>query len=204
MAKDDHFGSLLTRAQASLSVDASEKAVGAIKSSLERVASELVLEWIVGERRFESPSQQTEDWIAFFYERLFFDEQPDAVRIYERFGLSLARANYIARSLRARRVAQWRNAAQKELAIQLQRHVAGAREAQKENQGHIQEFDVSLSPGAADELRVVYDRVSQFVAERERPKPPRPKPSFGNSRWVGVPADTLLLIMEALNKESKK
>jgi hypothetical protein len=57
---------------------------------------------------------------------------------------------------------------------------------------------VSLSPGGADELRVLYDRIAAFKPERERPKPPRAKPSFGNSRWLGVPAETLLQLLDDL------
>jgi hypothetical protein len=77
-------------------------------------------------------------------------------------------------------------------------HKAAALAATKEGQAHITEFDVSLSPGGADELRVLYDRIAAFKPERERPKPPRAKPSFGNSRWLGVPAETLLQLLDDL------
>jgi hypothetical protein len=102
--------------------------------------------------------------------------------------------------LRARRAAQWRQAARVELKTQLERHKAEAVDAEKEGQAHVTEFDVSLSPGAADELRVLYDRIAAFMPERERPKPPKAKPSFGNSRWLGVPAETLLQILDTLSK----
>jgi hypothetical protein len=112
--------------------------------------------------------------------------------------LSLPKAGYLARMLRARRAPQWRQAARVELKTQLERHKAAALAATKEGQAHITEFDVSLSPGGADELRVLYDRIAAFKPERERPKPPRAKPSFGNSRWLGVPAETLLQLLDDL------
>lgn len=77
--------------------------------------------WVVGEKRFESQSQQREYWLSRFYEEVFIDEQPDATRIYERFGMSLPRAGYLSRLLRARRIAQWRHAARLELKRQLER-----------------------------------------------------------------------------------
>lgn len=200
MAKpdDEVRKALLERALALLATDASAAAKKNLKSNLESLATTLLLEWIVGDRRFETQSQQTEYWLSRFYDGIFLDEQPDATRIYERFGLSLPRAGYLARLLRARRTSQWRQAAREELKVQLERYKARAEEAKKEGQGHVTEFDVSLSPGAADEMRVVYDRLAAFVAERERPKPPKAKPSFGNSRWLAVPAETLLSILEAL------
>lgn len=202
-AGDEALKALLERAQTVLSSDASTAAKKNVKANLEGLATTLLLEWLVGDKRFESQSQQTEYWLSRFYEELFTDEQPDATRIYERFAISLPRAGYIARLLRARRVSQWREAARAELKTQLERYKARAEEAKKDGQGHVTEFDVSLSPGAADELRVVYDRLAEFVPERERPKPPKAKPSFGNTRWLGVPADTLTMILDSFAKGEK-
>ena len=202
MAKpgDDGANTLLDRAQAALKLDASPAAQKLAKAKLKSLASTLLLEWLVGDRRFESQSEQVEYWLSRIYEEIFVDEQPDATRIYERFGVSLPRATYLARLLRARRAPQWRQAARVELKTQLERHKAAALNAKKEGQAHVTEFDVSVSPGAADELRVLYDRIAAFIPERERPKPPKAKPSFGNSRWLGVPAETLLQILETLAK----
>jgi hypothetical protein len=199
-AAEDPLEVLIDRAQATLVLDASGTAQKLAKTKLEGLAATLLLEWLVGDRRFESQSQQIEYWLSRFYEEIFIDEQPDAARIYERFAVSLPRAAYLARLLRARRAAQWRLAARKELKAQLERRKADAEQSKKDGQAHIDEFDVSLSPGAADELRVLYDRIAPFLPERERPKPPKPRPSFGNSRWLGVPAETLLLILNSLAK----
>src|SRR5262249_44818988 len=110
MAKpsDDTAKALLDRAHAALKLDASPAAHKLAKAKLEELASTLLLEWLVGDKRFESQSQQAEYWLSRFYEEIFVDEQPDATRIYERFGVSLPRAAYLARLLRARRASQWR------------------------------------------------------------------------------------------------
>jgi hypothetical protein len=85
------LAALTERAQQSLSVEASDGARERLRERLQTVAAELALEWIVGERRFENQSQQTEYWLARFYEEIFLDEQPEATRIYARFGLPLPR-----------------------------------------------------------------------------------------------------------------
>jgi hypothetical protein len=179
-----------------LASDASPVAQKAIKNKLETLSATLLLEWLLGDKRFETQSQQTEYWLSRIYDEIFADEQPDATRIYERFGIGIARATYLARIMRAQRTGQWRKQARTELKTQLQRNKSRAEQAEKEGQAHIQEFDVSLSAGAADEMRVLFDRIAAFVPERERPKPPKAKPSFGNSRWWGVPAETLLLLLK--------
>lgn len=198
------YDALLEKASAQLALDVSPADDANIKKNLEQLASELLLEWLVGDKRFESLGQQTEYWLSRFYEEIFVHEQPDATRIYERFSLSLPRSVYLVRLLRARRVTQWRQAARLELKTQLERHKKKAEEAKAERQAHIVAFDVSLSPGAADELRVVYDSIASFVSEHERPKPPMARASFGNSRWFGIPAETLLLILDNLQSGDNK
>jgi hypothetical protein len=205
MAMDQaRYKALLDRASATLALDASPVVAANVKEKLEPLALELLLEWLVGEKRFESQGQQTEYWLSRFYEEIFIDEQPDATLIYERFSLSLPRSAYLARLLRARRITHWRQAARLELKTQLERHKAKAREARAEGQAHTQEFDVSLSSGAADELRLAYDNIAAFVPEHERPKPPKARTSFGNSRWLGIPAETLLLILDDLQPGDNK
>lgn len=199
MAEDND--ALLKRVRDTLGLDASEAAQTKLAEALERVAARLALEWLSGDRRFESVSQQTEHWLAAFYEEIFTDEQPDATRIYERFGVSLPRATYLARLLRARRTGLWRAAARQEVQVQLERHEAAALEDERGNVAHVQEYELSLSSGAADELRVIYNRLSGSVAEKERPSPPKPRPSYGDARWFAIRADSLLLILRHLKGE---
>jgi hypothetical protein len=70
MAKpgDDAAKALLDRAQAALKLDASPAAQKLANTKLESLASMLLLEWLVGEKRFESQSQQAEYWLSRFYE----------------------------------------------------------------------------------------------------------------------------------------
>src|SRR5262245_2363287 len=132
---DDARKILLDRALAALSTGASATARKNLKSNLEKLAATLILEWVVGDKRFESQSQQTEYWLSRFYESIFVDEQPDATRIYERFGISLPRAGYMTRLLRARRGGQWRQAARAELKTQLERHKMAALRSEERRVG---------------------------------------------------------------------
>ena len=58
MAEDND--ALLKRVRDTLGLDASEAAQTKLAEALERVAARLALEWLSGDRRFESVSQQTE------------------------------------------------------------------------------------------------------------------------------------------------
>ncbi|WP_117193579.1 hypothetical protein [Rhizobium terrae] len=196
---DDHLDELLGKALASLSVDASAQARQDLEKKLRDLAAELFLEWLTGERRFERQPQQTEYWISRFYEEIFPDEQPDGTVIYERFGLALPRANYIARLLRTRRAAWWRDAARRELVAVLEAKRAAAQEAPD-----IEEIDISLSAGAADELRVQFDRYCASVTPDKRPRPPKSRQSLGMTRWYGVPAATLKVLLDFLKQGSGK
>jgi hypothetical protein len=192
---------LLQRANGALITDATRQSATKLEQRLQPLAAELLLEWLVGEKRFESQSQQTEYWISRFYEEIFIDEQPDVTRIYSRFGIPLARASYVARLLRARATTTWRKAARVELKKRLNDKKASALQEKKDGQAHIIEYDIGLSTGAADELRVMYDRIVAATGEAEQPKPPRAKPSFGGLRWVSVPAETLLLVLDQIVRE---
>jgi hypothetical protein len=199
----DRLAELSQRAFDALAVDASPAAVKALKERLQPLAAELLFEWLTGDQRFESQSQQTEYWLSRFYDEVFADEQPDATHIYTRFGLTLPRAGYVARLLRARGTATWRQAARVELTKRLKEREASARQEQAEGQGQISEYDIGLSPGASDELRVLYDRLVATTNEADQPKPPKAKPSFGGLRWLSVPGDTLLQILKLLEPQGK-
>jgi hypothetical protein len=192
------FIELSQRAAAALSTDASEVSQQRLAKNLNLLAAQLMLEWLTGDKRFESQSQQTEYWLARFYDEIFSDEQPDAARIYSRFGLTLSRSAYLARLLRARATATWRSAARQELRNRLADKRESAQREKDEGQSSIIEYDIGLSPGAADELRVLYDRLTASMGDSEQPRPPKAKPSFGGLRWLSVPADTLLQILQQL------
>ncbi|WP_192178416.1 hypothetical protein [Mesorhizobium amorphae] len=147
MEADERLSQLLKRAIDNLSLEASEPTRQMLVKRLEKLATELALEWIVGERRFENVSQQTEYWLARLYEDIFIDEQPDATRIYSRLGFALPRSQYLARLLIARRSAHWRQAARKEVADALSQIEKKAREAIEKKQGATQRFELSLSKG---------------------------------------------------------
>lgn len=193
---------LLERSRTALSADASPATKERLASDLEALATTLFLEWLTGDKRFETMGQQTEFWLSRFYESIFLDEQPNAAQIYERFAIPLPRAGYMARMLRARSQMQWKDAARVELRDRLTERKAASESAKKEGRAHTEEFEVRLSLGATDELRVVYDRLALFGQGTELPRAPRVKSGFGNTRVVVLLAETILLLLPELIKES--
>jgi hypothetical protein len=191
---------LLAKARDNLGAEASGAARQALEARLQSLAAELALEWIVGERRFESQGQQTEYWLARLYEELFVDEQPEATRLYARFGLSLARAQYLARLLLARRASHWRAAARVEVKALLAELEEGALGAQRADALKVQRFERSLSRGGYDELVVLYDAMASALHEDVRPAPPRRIPSSPSLVWFSVTAETVLKLLELVRK----
>lgn len=61
---DDRIKELKACAQKNLGIEASAATKRHIEDRLHLVAQELVLEWVVGDRRFENQSQQTEHRLA--------------------------------------------------------------------------------------------------------------------------------------------
>jgi hypothetical protein len=198
---DADLPELLARAKASLAVDASAAAKARIEARLEAVAASLALEWITGERRFESQGQQMEYWLGRLYEALFPDEQPDATRLYVRFGLPLPRAQYVTRLLLARRSAHWREAARNEVVGALETYEANARAAIKADAGSTTPYKISLSRGAYDEVVVIYDRMVGAIAGQDRPSPPRREPSSPTLVWFSITAQGVVALLDQIRKE---
>jgi len=204
MAEDADRRDRLARAKAALAIDATPASRARIDSGYEALCVDLVSEWVLGERRYESPGQQAEAWIARFYDDLHSDEQPDANRIYARYQLGLPRAQYLARLLRARRTAQWRAAARAELRRVLDRAEADARAAADAGRAQVQRFELSLSRGAYDELVTLYDSVAAAVTGGDRPAPPAKKPSSPTLTWFSITAETILVLLDALRREDRR
>lgn len=199
---DQSLQALLQRARASLVAEASDASKALIEARLEAVAASLALEWLVGDRRFESQGQQTEHWLARLYEELYPDEQPDATRLYLRFGLPLPRAQYVARLLLARRTGHWRNAARAEVTGALKVFEADAKKARDKDVSQTVRFDISLTRGGYDELVVLYDRLVGAIAGQNRPAPPkRVSGSSGKLAWFSVTAECLLALLDLIEKE---
>ncbi|MEZ5853029.1 MAG: hypothetical protein R3D68_20535 [Hyphomicrobiaceae bacterium] len=201
MSDSTHLDKLLARATSNLSIQTSDASASLVRRRLESVAAELALEWIAGERRFESLSQQTEHWLARLYEELYRDEQPEATRIYARFGLPLPRAAYLTRLLLARNTGQWRDAAHREVLNSLNNVETKAQDAANAKAAKTQRFDLSLSRGGYEQLVVLYDFVARTTPSQDRPAPPRRNPSSGSLIWFSITAETALALLVILRKE---
>lgn len=200
MADGDRLEELLAKATANLGIEATEASKVRLQAKLRDIAAELALEWITGERRFESQGQQTEAWLARLYEDIYADEQPQAPRIYARFGLPLPRAQYLVRLLLARRTAQWREAARKEVLDCLAGVEAKSEAAIKKDQGATQRWELSLTRGGFEQLMIAYDFMAPETVGQTRPSPPRRLPSSPALTWFTIAADTTVALLAFLRK----
>jgi len=204
MATTSERAKLIARARDALKVEASTESKKRTDENLECLCVELLCEWIVGDRRFENQTQQGEYWLSRIYEELYADEQPDATKVYARFGFNLPRSQYLTRLLLARRPSKWRSTAREELRRTLKRVENKAKQALKDGQEQTQRFDLSLSRGAYDELVVVYDFLAAAVTEQDRPTPPTKKPSSPTLVWFSITAETVLEVLNSLSGGGKR
>jgi hypothetical protein len=193
---------LRAHAITALKAQASPPSQARIDELFDALCIELIAEWIAGETRFESQTQQTEYWLTRCYEELFSDEQPDPTRLYTRFALSLPRAQYLARLLRVRMAPAWQSTVREELRHCLEDVEADAREADHLLQAKTQRFDCSLSRGAYDALLVLYEAATGD-ATGQRAAPPRVLPSSPNIVWFSVTAETILAVLTTLRHEAR-
>lgn len=179
----DRLATLIARARTNLSRDAKIADAAAFEAKLQAAALELALEWIVGDQRPGSPGEQTEIWLGRLYETLYPEEQPDAAKIYTRFGLTLPKAQYVARLLLARRQTHWRTQARAEVWAALETIATPATKAVKGSGGATSSYVFSLSRGGFEELSVLYSQVVALDASQSRPPPPKRQPSAPTLIW---------------------
>ena len=143
-----------------------------------------------------------EYWLSRIYEALYPDEQPDASRLYTRFGLPLPRAQYVTRLLLARRSAYWRKAAHEELVGALKGFEKDARAAIKAGAGSTTPYKISLTRGGYDELVVVFDRMVGHIVGQNRPSPPRREPSLPTLVWFTLSAQGVVALLDEIGKDA--
>lgn len=184
--------------RALLARNASEESVERIDSEFESLCVELVSDWLSGEQRFESTSQQTEYWLSRLYETIYKDEQPESTRIYQRFRFPLSKAQYISRLLIARSAGDWRNVARTELKQTLEASRALAEDAIRSGRGVVEDYSISLSRGAYDELIVIYDDVCRRLRSAQRPPAVRKQSSTSSFVACTIMASTVIAILKEL------
>jgi hypothetical protein len=191
---------LRAKAIRALKARASPASQERIDQSFDELCIELISEWIVGEPRHESATQQAEYWIGRVYDDLITDEQPDPTRMYTRFSLSLPRAQYIARLLRAQQAGPWRASATAELRQCLENLEASAKPFGGSLRAKTERFERGISRGAFDELIVLYETAAVLVVDGARPSPPRRIPSSPGIAWFSITAETVLFLLAAIRK----
>ena len=81
-------------------------------AELARLAVSSWIDWLSGEQRYTSLTQQHTDWVESIYNHLLReDEAPSADRLYNDFNIPYGKAQYIARVLSNKTLTRWRRRA---------------------------------------------------------------------------------------------
>ncbi len=210
---DEMLAELTEEAVRNLSRGADDETSARVKADLPKIAAILALEWITGDRRSETISQQTQSWLTFLYERLYTDEEPSAADIFARFDLPLSRAQYLARMLPAQFSQERAEQGEK---LDRQRAQSASDEARGELgrafEPHVQDitdanarqkpFDIAVSRAAYDELLAIID-LQETGAGAELLRPPQRTASTPARIYFTIRGYTLLRVLDALNGDSR-
>ena len=160
-------------------------------------AFEVTCDWILGEKRFRSLTEQQIAWI----EKLYIDiipptEKPSYDRLYNEFHLSAGQAQYIARVLTDKKLTQWRKVALTELNIELESKKEDAELLIQNNEGN-EPITITIDKLAATELKRITDALWKNNKELLLPSH---RPGYGEIKNIDIPAQTLIIILNHLNQ----
>jgi hypothetical protein len=94
-----------------------------VAGALAQLAVDAWIDWLAGDQRYNSLTEQHTDWFEQIYTQLLPEsEVPSADRLYNSFNVPFGRAQYIARVLSNKRLTHWR-----ELAVQRLREAMAAK-----------------------------------------------------------------------------
>lgn len=205
---DEMLAELTEEAVRNLSRGADDETSARVKADLPKIAAILALEWITGDRRSETISQQTQSWLTFLYERLYTDEEPSAADIFARFDLPLSRAQYLARMLPAQleedRTIERQRRARSERRVVL---LAGLetrekRAAESADPGHA-DTELSLPKEVYTELLTVFDEIASTQSADTSLRPPQRSTTTPGRVYFTIRLATLIALLDFLRKETE-
>jgi len=92
---------------------------------LVELATAAWVDWLSGEKRYTSMTQQYADWVeAIYVELLPGDERPSTERLYNYFNMPYGQAQYVARVLNNKSLAVWRRQAHDQLKEMMAKRLA--------------------------------------------------------------------------------
>jgi hypothetical protein len=153
-------------------------------------------DWLTGNKRYRSLTEQYIDWVEQVYTDLLPQEEaPSTERIYNSLNMPYGQAAYISRVLASKTLVHWRTIAAKELRDALKDAEKNARQYVKDgDQG--QGVNIQVSQVAVHELI----RVCSTRRRSDRSYlMPQPGASSGDFRFVSIPACTIVDLIDKPN-----
>lgn len=153
--------------------------------------------WISGNKRYRTLTEQHIAWLENVYTRLISDDEvPSYSRLYNKFNIPYGRAGYMIRVLNERNLPYLRDKAREELLEALEEVRENAQEAIDENRLG-QKFAIRITSLASRELR----DITNVLYRRDRATIlPKSSTSYGDIKTIMVPALTVIEVLDELNQ----
>jgi len=158
-----------------------------------QLAFETFAEWITGQTRFRSLTEQHIAWVEALYEALLpAGEVPTVERLYNGFNMTHGQAAYISRVLGEKNLPRWRQQATKEVKDALKKKKEVAQKWVADDNA-VKECEVRLSKLAGRELLRLAEQVCR---DDDKLQLPKLRSKGTDLAAVAVPAGTLLKLLE--------
>jgi len=166
-----------------------------VVTTLAQLAVASWVDWLSGEERYTSLTQQYTDWVEAIYVHLLSENAPPSIdRLYNRFNIPFGQAQYITRVLSNKTLTHWRQKAVERLKSALLQKLDDVDEW-LENGDATLRAEIILDKLSYLELRSVCDRLFQQNPDEVVPPDYQPK---GGLYSVRIPAISLRKIYEAI------
>jgi len=127
--------------------------------ALAQMAADAWVEWLSGNKRYSSLTEQYADWAEDISVSLLpEDEAPSADRLYNSFSIPYGQAQYIARLLNNKTLTQWRQRAMEQLKDRMGEKLGEADDILRGGDATV-DIEVIMGKLAYLELRAIYERL---------------------------------------------
>ena len=165
-------------------------------TALAQLATAAWLDWLSGEQRYNSLTQQYADWVETLYLNLLPEEEaPSVDRLYNNFNIPYGQAQYITRMLNNKTMTFWRQRAIERLRTMMEEKLPEVEEWLENNEPLLR-AELIVDKLAYLELRTVCDRLFELAPGELFPPDYKTK---GGLYQVSIPAGSFKAILAELS-----
>jgi len=164
-------------------------------NTLAQLAIASWVDWLSGEKRYTSLTQQYTDWIEAIYLHLLPEDEPPSIdRLYNSFNIPFGQAQYITRVLSNKTLTHWRQRAVERLKSAMEKKLDDVNEWVKRGDATLK-AEIIIDKLSYLELKSICDRLFQQNPDEIIP----PEYSLAGSLYsVRIPATCFRKIYEAI------